>query len=94
MKRLKKEEIADMPLGTEPIGDIPPPADPHSGRRPTLVRCGNHFINPEDVSSIKEVKTGLWMVKFRAEPNPEYPTWLKTHEVRGLLSFFDVQSVD
>jgi hypothetical protein len=58
---------------------------------PTLIRCGNTFINPRDVSMIKEVKRGLFIVKFRDEPNPEFPTWLREEEVGALLAYFDVK---
>lgn len=60
--------------------------------KPVLVKCGNNFINPEDVSCIKNVKRGeLWIVKFKSEPNPDFPCWLNDEEeVIRLLEYFTI----
>lgn len=55
-----------------------------------LVKCGETYINPKDVSSIKKVKMGLFVVRMVSEPNPVYPIWLREAEVGNLIQFFKI----
>jgi hypothetical protein len=61
--------------------------------KPMLIKCGKHFINPDDVSSIRNVKNGkLWIVKFKSEPNPEFGCFLDDKdEIAALLKYFDIK---
>lgn len=50
-----------------------------------LVKCGDTLINPKDVSAIRKVKKGLYIVKTISEP-----LWLDAEEVAALLPFFNI----
>lgn len=69
-------------------------------KKPTLVMCGKHFIDINDVSAIKEVHLRrteereakkLFVVKLKSEPNPEFPIWLKDEEAAALLLHFNIE---
>lgn len=59
--------------------------------RPVLVQCGEHFIDPANVAAIKKCKKGLFIVKLKSEPNPEWPIWLIETEVATLLAHFNIK---
>ncbi len=59
---------------------------------PTLIKCGKNYIDPTQVSSIREVKNGkLYIVRFKDEPNPEYPCWIGPEDIENLLSYFNIK---
>jgi hypothetical protein len=63
--------------------------------RPTLVMCGKHLVNPEDVSRIRYVKSnGLYVVDFKSQQEAKYAFWLNVQEVQNLLSYFNVVGVE
>ncbi len=73
------------------LADIKPP------KKPTLIKCGNHFINPEDVSRITKINKGgidLYSVKFKSEPNPNFACWVHGPEIISLLEQFNIISSD
>lgn len=66
-------------------------------KKPTLIKCGNHFINPEDVSRITKINKGgidLYSVKFKSEPNPNFACWVHGPEIINLLEQFNIISSD
>lgn len=79
----KKKKVDPMPI-TRVIESRPQES------KPKLVKCGKRFIDPNDVSAIKEAKKGLFVVKLRSEPNPEWPIWIEASEIDGLMSHFEV----
>ena len=76
---MKSKKKSPIPIST--------PATP----KPILVQCGKHFIDPFDVASIKEAKRGLYIVKLKSEPNPEWPIWVEELYLGGLLAHFDIR---
>lgn len=58
--------------------------------KPTLVKCGETYINPKDVSSVRRVKMGLYIVRLTSEPNQVYPIWLREEEVSNLIQYFRI----
>lgn len=58
--------------------------------KPKLVRIGKHFVDPTDVAGIKNCKDGLYLLRLKSEPNPEYPMWLSEREVERALEHFDI----
>lgn len=63
---------------------------PHDNDKPTLVQVGEHYINPTDVACIKEAMRGLYVVKLRSEPNPEWPIWVEGRHIGALLAHFNI----
>jgi hypothetical protein len=62
--------------------------------KPKLVRVGKHFISPNDVRGITQVRDDLYIVKFYSEPNPNYPCWIKASEIGKLLEHFEIVDTD
>ena len=60
--------------------------------RPKLVHCGSHLIDPNDVVCITKVQKhkGLYIVKLRSNPNPEYPIWVNELDITPLIKQFNV----
>jgi hypothetical protein len=60
--------------------------------RPKLIHCGNHLIDPMDVVCITKVQKhkGLYIVKLRSNPNPEFPIWVNEADITPLIQQFNV----
>lgn len=61
--------------------------------KPTLIQCGNHFINPKDICRITKVLKGtkeLYVIKFFSDPNPDYACWVRGSEIEPLLAMFNI----
>lgn len=59
--------------------------------RPTLVKVGNQYVNPADVSSIKYVRSNkLYIVNFISHPEPEYAFWVDGADIGDLVQYFNV----
>lgn len=59
--------------------------------KPTLIKVGRHFISPEDIRCISEVKGGrLYIIKFYSEPNPEYPCFVEPKDIGIILDNFNI----
>lgn len=56
-----------------------------------LVKAGKHYLNPLDVSNIKEAKKGLYIIKLKSEPNPEWPIWVEEKDLASLLTHFNIE---
>ncbi len=63
-------------------------------KKPILIRCGKHLINPSDIRMITKVRKDLYIVKFYSDPNPEYPCWLKAENINILLERFEIIAED
>lgn len=63
---------------------------PVKNKKPILIQCGKHFINPIDIRCITKVRRDLYVVKFFSDPNPQYPCWVKSHEIEQLLQHFNI----
>jgi hypothetical protein len=75
--------------------------------KPTLVKIGYHYIDPNDVASITkcrkkvideetgeefERKEQLYVVKLKSNPNPEFPIWVVGQtQIQKLLDYFDIE---
>jgi len=62
-------------------------------KKPILIKCGDNYINPNDVSLIRRIVKGnksLYLVKFLSNPNPEFPTWVRDNEIESLLNHFNI----
>lgn len=59
--------------------------------RPLLIHCGKQLIDPTDVSCVKEAKKGLFIVKLKSEPNPEWPLWVEEEDIEALMAYFEVK---
>lgn len=60
-------------------------------KRPTLVKVGNHLIDPTDIACISKVSNGaLYVVRLKSQPNMEYPIWVKRHQIESLLGHFNI----
>lgn len=70
------------------------PTNKRKSTKPTLIKCGNHFINPKDICRITKVNSksskDLYVVKFLSDPNPDYACWLRGEEITELLSQFNI----
>ena len=60
--------------------------------RPKLIHCGNHLIDPNDVTCITKVasKKDLYIVKLRSNSNPEFPIWVNEKDITPLIQQFNV----
>lgn len=57
----------------------------------TLIKVGNHLINPNEVRSISEVKKNLYIIRFCNENNPQYATWVDNEkDIAVLLRHFNI----
>jgi hypothetical protein len=62
---------------------------------PTLVRVGNHFVDPTDVACISKIKgRNLYVIRLKSQPNMEYPIWANEREVNPLLTHFNLEISD
>ncbi len=62
--------------------------------KPRLIQCGNHLIDPGDVSRISKVKPNLYVVKFKSHPTSEFPCWVRGSDIDALLKEFDIVNLD
>jgi hypothetical protein len=71
-------------------------------KKPRLIKCGNHYINPADVSHIRSItrefpsgksKT-LYVVDFISNPNPEWSCWIPDDDIGVLLNEFEIITGD
>lgn len=70
-----------------------PKTTKRKSNKPTLIACGNHFINPLDISRITKVVKGnktLYVVKFYSDPNPDFACWIRGSEIDSLLDQFNI----
>ena len=58
--------------------------------RPVLIKCGNHYIDPLEIRQVSKVKRDLYIVKFKNDPNPEFPCWVKEADIEPLLNGFNI----
>lgn len=70
-------------------------------KKPQLVKCGNHYINPRDVSEISKInkrdegeRGPLYVVRFVSNPNPKYACWVNGKDIGILLEQFDIVTED
>jgi hypothetical protein len=64
-------------------------------KKPLLIKVGNHFVDPTDVSCISKIKSkNLYIVRLKSQPNMEFPIWVKANEIEGLLDYFDIKVFD
>jgi hypothetical protein len=64
-------------------------------KKPTLVKVGNHLIDPLDVACISRVKSKkLYIVRLKSQPNMEYPIWVNANEIDALLEYFEIKVND
>lgn len=61
--------------------------------KPTLVKIGEHYVDPKDVSGFKRAKKGLYILLLKSEPEPQFPLWVSYSELVDALEYFDVQGV-
>ncbi len=59
-------------------------------KKPLLIQCGKHFINPNDVARITQIRKDLFVVKFISEPDPEWACWVDAKDIGNLLSHFEI----
>lgn len=59
-------------------------------KKPTLIAVGNHMIDPNDVACVSKVKSDLYIVRLKSQPNMEYPIWVKKHQINSLLSHMNI----
>ena len=62
--------------------------------KPTLVKLGDHFLDPNDVAGFKQAKKGLFIIRLRSEPNPDFPLWISEREVECALQYFNIVGGD
>lgn len=62
--------------------------------KPKLVKVGRHFINPADVSGIREVTTRngtrMYIVDRISCPSPSFALWVEKEDISLLLHEFDL----
>lgn len=75
IKRLK------TPIHIEPAAPI---------QRRTLVKVGRNYIDPSDVSGIRETKSGWFIIELKSRPNPTFPAWAKEEDLDTLLKYIEV----
>ena len=58
----------------------------------TLVKVGEHFIDPSDVACITRIKSNkkLFVVRLKSQPNMEFPIWVNRSQIEHLLAHFNI----
>lgn len=59
--------------------------------KPLLIKAGNSYIDPTDVSSIYETKKGLYVVKMKSSPDPRFPIWVHSKDIGALIAYFKIE---
>ena len=60
-------------------------------KKPTMIKVGNHIIDPTDVACITRISNkNIYVVRLKSQPNMEYPIWVKKHEISDLLDQFNI----
>lgn len=59
-------------------------------KKPTLIKIGKHYLDPNNVAGIKQAKDGLYIIMLKTEPEPQYPLWLSERDLHKALDFFDI----
>jgi len=62
----------------------------YGASKPSLIKVGQHYLDPNDVAGIKHCKEDLYIVKLKSEPNPEFPLWMRTNSIEKLLKHFNI----
>lgn len=63
--------------------------------KPTLIKVGQHLVDPSDVSCITRLKSKkLYIVRLKSQPNMEFPIWVQINEIDSLLTYFNIQTND
>ena len=60
--------------------------------RPTLIKVGKTFVNPNDVSAVIATRRGLYIVKMISTPDPQFPIWVKSKDILDLLEHFNIEA--
>ncbi len=61
----------------------------------TLVKVGQHYIDPNDVACITKVQSkNLYIVRLKSQPNMEFPIWVNGERIAALLERFDIHVED
>jgi len=64
-------------------------------KKKTLIKVGEHMIDPEDVACITKVKSkDLYVVRLKSQPNMEYPIWVGRNQINALVENFNIVSSD
>lgn len=60
--------------------------------KPTLIVVGESFVDPNDVSVIKKIrsKTDLYIIHLKSQPNAQFPMWANGEEVALLIKHFNI----
>lgn len=59
-------------------------------KKPILIRCGKHLINPSDIRLITKVRKDLYVIKFFSDPNPDWACWVDAKDIGILLNHFEI----
>lgn len=59
-------------------------------KKPTLIQCGEHYFPLSEIQGIRHAKGNLYILKIKGDESPVYPIWLKTHQVKEILTHFNV----
>lgn len=62
-------------------------------KKPILIKCGNHYINPTDIRKITKIEKfqkPLYAIDFISAPNPDFTCWVKEDDINMLLEHFEL----
>ncbi len=64
-------------------------------KKPILIKVGNHFVNPDDVSSIRQTQARvsnkkLFVVDLKSKPDSPHPIWAQESDIQTLINHFEV----
>jgi hypothetical protein len=62
--------------------------------KPTLVKIGKHYVNPENVTGIKQAKEGLYIIMLKDNPEPSFPLWLSGRALESAKKYFEILGED
>lgn len=57
-----------------------------------LIQVGTSFVDPTDVAAIVAIasRPGLYVIRLKSQPDPEYPFWAEESELDLLLREFNL----
>lgn len=59
-------------------------------QKPQLIKIGDHYVTPDNVSGFKQAKKGLYILQLKSQTEAEYPLWVSEKELEAALPYFNI----